>query len=146
MENLIPVTEMKNVQKATKIHQNNRVSTCQGAYKPCSVENVSSRTVLVSGLECSYGKNFQLGYRDLGNRAGNFSHMNTPARIPGLSVTKHFQLSMACKRADKSKRGSTGILGTFWTFFISVTGIKFPICTEDKIRPAYRASPVTGLI
>ena len=53
---------------------------------------------------------------------------------------------MACKDADKSERGSTGILGAFWTFFISVTGIKFPIWTEDKIRPAYRASPVTGLI
>ena len=68
----------------------------------------------------------------LGKRAGNFSHMNTPARIPGLSMTKHFQLCMACKVADKSER-------VFWTFFISVTGIKFPIWTEDKIRPAYRA-------
>ena len=29
--------------------------------------------------------------------------------------------------------------GAFWTFFISVTGIKFPAWTEDKIRPAYRA-------
>ena len=65
--------------------------------------------------------------------------MNTPARIPGLSVTKHFSLHMACKVADKSERGSTNILGAFWTFFISVTGIKFPISTEDKIRPAYRA-------
>ena len=54
--------------------------------------------------------------------------MNTPPWIPGLPVTKHFQLSMACKVADKSERGSTGILGTFWTFFIiSITGIKFPI-------------------
>ena len=60
--------------------------------------------------------------------------------------TKHFQLRMACKVADKSERGSTGILGAFWTFFISVTAIKFPIWTEDKIRPAYRASSVTGLI
>ena len=83
---------------------------------------------------CSYEKAGWPGYRDvafgdrdLGNRAGNFSHMNTPARIPGLSVTKHFQLRMACKVADKSERGSTGTLGAFWTFFISVTGIKFPI-------------------
>ena len=53
---------------------------------------------------------------------------------------------MACKVADRSERGSTGILVAFWTFFISVTGIKFSIWTEDKIRPAYRASPVTGLI
>ena len=60
-------------------------------------------------------------------RAGHFSHLNTPARIPGLSVTKHFQLRMACKVADKSERGSTGMLGAVWTFFISVTGIKFPI-------------------
>ena len=67
------------------------------------------------------------GYRDLGNRAGNFSHMNTPTRIPGLSETKHFKLRMACKVADKSERGSTDILGAFWAFFISVTGIKFPI-------------------
>ena len=65
--------------------------------------------------------------------------MSTPARIPELSVTKHFQLRMACKVADESERGSTGILGAFWTFFISVTGIKFPIWTEDKICPAYRA-------
>ena len=65
--------------------------------------------------------------RELGNRAGNFSHMNTLARIPGLSETKHFQLHMACKVADKSERGSTGILGAFGTFFISVTRIQFPI-------------------
>ena len=49
-----------------------------------AVENVASWTVPVSGLECSYGKNFQLGYRDLGrknrdlgNRASPPSHMNT---------------------------------------------------------------------
>ena len=36
---------------------------------------------------------------------------NTPARISGLSVTKHFQLRMACKVADKLERGSTGIWG-----------------------------------
>ena len=97
---------------------------------------------------CSYEKAGWPGYRDLGNRAGNFSHMNTPARIPGLSVTKLFQLRMACKVADKSERGSTGILGrgAFWTVVISVTRIKHPIWTEDKIRAAYRASPVTGLI
>ena len=55
-----------------------------------------------------------------------FSYMNTPARIPGLSVTKPFQLCMACKVADKSERGSTGISGAFKTFFILVIGIKFP--------------------
>ena len=75
-----------------------------------------------------------------------FSHMNPQARIPELSGTKHFQLRMACKVAEKSERGSTGILWAFWTFFISVTLIKFPIWTEGKIRPAYRASVVTGLI
>ena len=32
---------------------------------------------LVSGLEFSYGKNFRIGYRDLGNRASPPSHMNT---------------------------------------------------------------------
>ena len=31
----------------------NRVPTCQRTYRPCAVENVSSRTVPVSGLECS---------------------------------------------------------------------------------------------
>ena len=61
------------------------------------------------------------------HRVGNFSYMNTPARIPGLSGTKHFRLRMACKVANKLERGSTGILEAFWTFFISVTGIKFPI-------------------
>ena len=83
---------------------------------------------------CSYEKADWPGYRDLGfcdrdlgNRAGHFSHMNTPARIPGLSATKHFQLRMACKVADKSERGAMGILGAFWTFFISVNGIKFPV-------------------
>ena len=40
----------------------NRVPTCHRPYKPCAVENVSSRTVPVSGLECSYGKNLQLGF------------------------------------------------------------------------------------
>ena len=64
--------------------------------------------------------NFHSGYEEV-------IRVNTPARIPGLSVTKHFQLRMACKVADKSERGSTGILGAFWTFFISITGIKFPI-------------------
>ena len=34
----------------------------------------------------------------------------------------------------------------FWTFLNSVTGIKFPIWTEDKIRHACMASLVTGLI
>ena len=57
----------------------------------------------------------------------NFPHMNTPARTPGLSGTKHFQLRMACKVANKSEHGSTGILGAIWTFFISVTEIKFSI-------------------
>ena len=56
-------------------------------------------------------------YRDLGNRAVIFSHMNTPVRIPGLSGTKHFQLRMACKVADKSERGSTGIWGRTQTYF-----------------------------
>ena len=40
-------------------------------------------------------------------------YMDTPARIPGLSMTKHFQLRMACKVTDKSERGSTAILGAF---------------------------------
>ena len=43
-----------------------------------------------------------------------------------MSGTKDFQLHMACKVTDKSERGSTGILGPFWTLFNSVTGIKFP--------------------
>ena len=60
--------------------------------------------------------------------------MNTPAWIPGLSVAKHFQLRMACKVADKSERGSTGIVGTFWTFFISVPGNKFPNEQKTSIR------------
>ena len=67
-------------------------------------------------LMCSYEKAGWPGYRDLGNRAGNFSHMNTPARIPGLSGTKPFQLRMACKVANKSEQGSTGILGPFGYF------------------------------
>ena len=48
-------------------------------------------------LMCSYEKAGWPGYRDLGFcdrdlsiRAGNFSHMNTPARIPGLTETKQF--------------------------------------------------------
>ena len=60
-------------------------------------------------------KNFEV-FIDLGNQAGNFSHMNTPACILGLSVMKHFQLPMACKVANKSEHHSMGILGTFWTF------------------------------
>ena len=34
---------------------------------------------------CSYAKAGWPGYRHLGNQAGKFSHMNTPARIPGQS-------------------------------------------------------------
>ena len=49
-------------EKSPKVPQNNRVPTCQRPYKPFAAENVSSRTVPVSGLECSYEKNFQLGY------------------------------------------------------------------------------------
>ena len=81
MGNLSPATEMKNAQKAPKYLWNS-VMTCQRPYKP--VENVSSRAVSVSGLEHSYGKNFQHGYqdigcknRDLGNRSSPPSHMNT---------------------------------------------------------------------
>ena len=94
-----------------------------------SVSEVSRFTTLslTKILMCSYAKAGWPGYQDLGNRAGKFSHMNTPARIPGESGTKHFKLCMACKVADKSEHGSTGILGAFWTFSISVTGIKFPI-------------------
>ena len=33
--------------------------------------------VPVTGLECSYVKYFEPGYRDLGNRASPASHMNT---------------------------------------------------------------------
>ena len=77
MENLIPATEMKNVQKATKI-----------PVEPRSDLSATLQAMrMVSGLECSYGKNsknFQLGYRDLGrknrdlgNRASPPSHMNT---------------------------------------------------------------------
>ena len=72
--------------------------------------------------------------------------MNTPARIPGLSVTKHFQLRMACMVADKSERGSTGILGAFWTFKFPISNFPYEQKTEDKIRPTYWASSVTGLI
>ena len=93
-----------------------------------SVSEISPHTLFFTKISmCSYEKGSWPGYRDLGNRAGNFSRMKTPARIPGLSGTKHFQRLMACKVVDKSKRSSTGILGSFWTFFISVTGIKFPI-------------------
>ena len=102
---------------------------------------------------CSYEKagwpgNRDLGFcdRDLGNRAGNFSnssHMNTPARIPGRNFFN-------CAWLVRSLTGRNAVPRVFWwpfwTFFISVTGIKFSIWTEDKIRPAYRASPVTGLI
>ena len=55
---------------------------------------------------------------DLSNQAGNFFHMNTPARIKGLPVTKHFQLRMACEVADWSERGSTGILGALDIFHL----------------------------
>ena len=76
--------------------------------------------------------------QDLGNRAGNFSHMNTPARIRGLSVTKHFRLRMACK---------VTILGAFWTFYISVTRLNFPYHQKTKFfPPTGRASPLSGLI
>ena len=100
---------------------------------------------------CSYEKAGWSASRYLGfcdHRAGNFSHMNTPAQIqkPGLSGTKHFQLCMACKVAGKSQRGSTGILVAFWTFVISITGIKFPIymnrrqnSSHQRGQPGYRA-------
>ena len=65
---------------------------------------------------CSYEKVGWPGYRDLGNQAGNISHMNMPAQIPGLSGTTHVQLYMAYKVADKLERGSTGILRAFWAF------------------------------
>ena len=78
---------------------------------------------------CLYEKAGWPGYRDLGfcdrvlvNQVRNFSHMNTPARILGLSGTKQIQLRMACKVADKSECGFTDIWGAFWTFFISLSG------------------------
>ena len=50
----------------------NCVLICQRpqAYKPCTLENVSSWTMPVSGLECSYGNRY------LGNWASPTSHMN----------------------------------------------------------------------
>ena len=73
-------------EKCPKGPQNTFGTMLQQHYKTCAVKNVSSRTVPVYGLECSYGKkkNFQLVYRDLGrknqdlgNRASPPPHMNT---------------------------------------------------------------------
>ena len=70
--------------------------------------------------------------QDLSNQAGNFF----PYKHSSLdTVTKHFQLRMACKVADKLERGSTGILGAFWTFFISVPGLNFPYEHKTKFVP-----------
>ena len=69
------------------------------------------------------------------NRAGNFSHTNTPARIPGLSVTKHFQLRMA----DKSERGSTGILEA-GHFSSRCPGLNFPYEQKTK-SPLFSPNP-----
>ena len=79
--NLIPVTKMKNVEKAPKIPMEPR-SDLLGTLLAMAVENVSLQTVPVSGLERLYGKNFQLGFCDLGcKNQGNWvslpSHMNT---------------------------------------------------------------------
>ena len=70
--------------------------------------------------------------------------MNTPVRIPKLSMSKHFQLRMACKVADKSERGSTGILGAFRTFFVSVTGIKLPYEQKTNFVPPTGPAQLPG--
>ena len=57
-----------------------------------SVSEISPRhSILYKNSMCSYEKAGWPGYRDLGNRSGNFSHMKTPARIPKrkLGVTPH---------------------------------------------------------
>ena len=131
---------------------------------------------------CSYEKVGWPGYQDLGfwdrdpgNRAGDFSHMNTPSRIPGRNnfnrvwlvgsltsqgncfytgLTPRFPYSgcfCICVEASwinvmLSRNAGSRVFWAFRTFVISVTGIKFSIWTEDKIRRAYQASPVTGLI
>ena len=88
MGNLIPVTEMKNVQKDCKIPVERtafRLVSDLTSHAQLKMFRPVQSTVPVSGLECSYGKIFQLGYRDLGrknrdlgNRARPPSHMKTP--------------------------------------------------------------------
>ena len=70
-----------------KFNPGYRDEKCQRPYKPYAVENVSSRTVSVSGLECSYGKNFQLGYRDLGRKNQDLGNRASP---PSLMNTSKF--------------------------------------------------------
>ena len=81
---------------------------------------------------CSYEKAGWLGYRDLGfcdrdlgNRPGNLFLMNTLARIPGLSGTKHFQLRMVCKVADKSERGYRDLTCSTWRRRVKYKRVKF---------------------
>ena len=61
----------------------------------------------------SYEKAGWPGYREL----ETFPTINTPAKIPGLSETNHFQLRMACKVADKSEGGFRVILEVFLDIF-----------------------------
>ena len=89
---------------------------------------------------CSYEKAGWSGYRDLATEAsGKFFPYEHSSPDTGTVRAKHFQLHMACNVANKSERGSRSILGAFWTFFTSVTGIKFPLWAEDKIPSAYPA-------
>ena len=92
---------------------------------PVTEISVFATEISVTELEILPMWTLQPGYRDcLGRNIFNCAW---------------FVRSLTSRNADY-----TGILGAFWTFFISVTGIKFPqeripIWTEDKIRPAYRA-------
>ena len=69
---------------------------------------------------CSYEKAGWPGYRDLGNRAGNFSYMNTSRPNTGTVRNETFSTAHGFKIADKSERGYTDCGGLLDIF-------KFPI-------------------
>jgi len=67
--------------------------------------------------------------------------------VGGAMFVYRFEFRADTRPQSLKLRGTpAGIFMGLWRSFISVTGMKFPIWTQDKMRPAYRASPVTELI
>jgi len=63
---------------AFEVEIHTRQKLCHfGRYDPKAELFCQKSFVLVTGLKCSYGKDFEPDYRDLGNRASPASHMNT---------------------------------------------------------------------
>ena len=113
-----------------------RASSCEPGWPdwPVSRDLRISLDLFKKISACSHERVVWLGFRDpgfsnedLGNRTGNFSHVNTSARLLGWIFSTNISQISRLKLVPKMLA----------PFLVSVSGLKF--LTQDKIRPGKRA-------